>query len=150
MNPEIEILDKQRMRYLELTLIGIAAALILSVIRFFFRLRDLNAQPIGMAVLIGLILSVLLMAFSSLGSARLGRKIRNDPALKAALYNELVISLEIQSWRAAFLGAVATNAFFALTYFFYPVCDPVMVTLTSIIAGLGAYKATFYLKYRSA
>lgn len=150
MNPEIESLDKQRMRYLELTLIGIAAVLILSVIRFFFRLRDLNAQPIGIAVLIGLILSFLLMAFSAIGSARIGRKINKDPALKEALYNELVQSIEVKSWRAAFLGAVATTAFFALTYFFYPVCDPVMVALTSIIAGLGAYQGTFYFEYRSS
>ena len=150
MNPEIESLDKQRMRYMELTLIGIAAALILSVIRFFFRLRDLNAQPIGIAVLVALILSVLLMTLSTLGSARLGRKIRKDPALEEALNNELVQSLEVQSWRAAFLGAIATTVFFAITYFFYPVCDPVMVALTSIIAGLGAYQGTFYIKYRSS
>lgn len=150
MNTEIESLDKKRMRYLELTLIGITAALVLSIVRYFFRLSDLNSQPIGTAVLIGLILSVLLMAFSTLGSARLGKSIREDPTLKEALYNEHIQSLEIQSWRAAYLGAVATTAFFALTYFFYPACDPMMVSLTSIIAGLGAYQGTFYLKYRSS
>lgn len=115
MNPEIESLDKLRMRYLELTLIGIAAALILSIIRYFFRLSDLNSQPIGIAVLIGLILSVLLMAFSAIGAARIGRKIRQDPALKEALYNELVQSLEVQSWRAAFLGAIGTTVFFGIS-----------------------------------
>jgi len=147
---DIENLDKKRMRYLALYLVGFVFFLILSITRFFFRLRGLNSQPVGTAVLIGLLLSLLLLVISTIGTLSLGRKIKSDPLLKEALYNELVQSLEVQSWRAAFLGAAATTVFFAVAWFFYPVCDLVMVALTSIIAGLGAYQATFYFKYRSA
>ena len=147
---DIENLDKKRMRYLALYLVGFVFFLILSITRFFFRLRWLNSQPVGTAVLIGLLLSLLLLVISTIGTLSLGRKIKSDPLLKEALYNELVQSLEVQSWRAAFLGAAATTVFFAVAWFFYPVCDLVMVALTSIIAGLGAYQATFYFKYRSA
>ncbi|MGB2897023.1 MAG: hypothetical protein WBB65_12755 [Anaerolineales bacterium] len=148
MKPDIEMLDKKRMQYLELYLIGFAAFIILSVTRFFFRLGGLNSHPIGTAVLIGLMISLLLLAISTLGSTLLGIKIKGNPDLKEALYNELIQSIEVHSWKAAYCGAVATTIFFAAAWFFYPVCDPVMVALTSIITGAGAYQATFYFKYR--
>jgi len=150
MDSDIERLDKKRMSFLALYLVGFVIFIILSVTRYFFRLRGLNTQPIGIAVLIGLLLSLLVLGISTIGSLLLGRKIKRDPLLKEALYNEMVRSLEVQSWRAAYFGAAATTVFFAVTWSFYPVCDPMMVALTSIIAGLAAYQATFYFKYRSA
>jgi len=138
------------MRCLEWYLVGAVCFITLSVTRFFFRLKDLNTQPIGQAVLIGLLLSLLLLVFCTLKSARLGNKIKQDPLLKEALYNELIETLELQSWKAAYLGAIGTTMFFAIAWFFYPICDPVMVALTSIITGAGAYQAAFYLKYRAS
>lgn len=150
MESEIERLDRMRMRYLEWYLIGIVLFLILSLIRYFFRLGDLNAQPIGVVVLAGLFLCVGLIAFSTYKSAILARKIKGDPLLEEALYNEMVQSLETQSWKAAFIGAIATTSFFALVGFIYPICDLVLVALTSIVVGAGANRATFYFKYRSS
>lgn len=150
MDSEIERLDKMRMRYLEWYLIGIILFLILSLLRYFFRLRGLNTQPIGFAVLVGLFLGVGLIAFSTYKNAILVRKIKGDPLLEEALYNELVHSLETQSWKAAFIGAIAVTSFFALVGFIYPICDMVLVALTSIVAGAGANRATFYFKYRSS
>ena len=90
-----------------------------------------------------------LIAFSTYKSAILARKIRQDPLLDEALNNEMVQSLETQSWKAAYIGAIATTSFFALVGFVYPVCDLVLVALTSVVAGAGANRATFYFKYRS-
>lgn len=149
MNREIELLDRQRMSYLGWSLVGFLIFIILSIARFFFRLGGYNSEPIGMAVLAGLLLSLMILIISSLGTALLSRKIRHNPQLKEALYNELIQALEIQSWKAAFFAAIVSNIFFTAAWFFYPVCDPVMLTLTTIIAGLGSYQATFYLKYRS-
>ena len=150
MNRDIETLDKLRMRFLQWYLIGLVPFLVLSITRFFFRRDGLNSQPIGTAVLIGLLLSLLILAISTIGSAILGRTIKNDPSLADALNNELVRALETQSWKAAFLGVVATIVFFALVWFLYPVSDPVLVALTSIITGAGAYRANFYFRYRSS
>jgi hypothetical protein len=147
---EIERLDQERMRNLELYLFGVILALVLSITRYFFRLGGLNSQPIGRAVLIGLFFSVFILMLSTIKSARLRREIKSDPSVEAALSNELVRTLDVQSWKAAYFGAIGTTIFFAITWYFYPICDPVMVALTSIIAGIGAYQATFYLKYRSA
>jgi len=150
MNTEIEKLDRRRMKYLEWHLIGMGPFIILTITRYFFRLRDLNAQPIGYAVLGLLLLSLAVVALSTLGFAGLRNKIKQDPVLKEALYNELVQSIEVRSWKAAYLGAVGTAVFFAAAWFFYPVSDPVLIALASIIVGAGAYQTYFYIKYRSS
>ena len=147
---EIEILDAKRMRTLELYLIGVGVFVVLSVVRFFFRLGELNTQPKGIAVLVGLIVSLTLITWSTIRSANLKRAIKDDPLLTDALNNELIQTLELKSWKAAYLGAVGVTVFFAVAGFFYPVSDPMLMALTSIIAGAGAYHATFYFLYRSS
>lgn len=147
---DVEHLDRRRMKLLEWYLVSFAVFLLLMLVRFFFRAEGLNSQPIGIAVLAGLIVTVLVQAGTALGQALLARRIRSDPGLDAALNNELIQSLETQSWRAAYFGAAATTVFFAIVSFFYPVCDPVLIALTAIITGFGAYQGTFYFKYRSS
>lgn len=149
-NSDIERLDNQRMTYLAWYLVGCALFVILSLVRYFLRIGDMNSQPIGTAVLVGLILSLLLLGANAIRSARLNRKIMKDPVLKEALLNELIQAIELQSWRAAYLGAAGASLFFALSWVFYPVCDPVLIALTSIVTGLGAYQGTFYFLYWSA
>ena len=150
MMSQIESLDKRRMRLLEWYLVSFVLFLPLTLVRFFFRAEGLNSQPMGMAVLAGLIVTLVLQAGTALGTALLSRKIRSDPSLEAALNNELIQSLEVQSWRAAYFGAAGATLFFAIVSVFYPICDPVMIALTAIITGFGAYQATFYFKYKAS
>jgi hypothetical protein len=150
MNMEIEKLDRQRMIILQWHLVGLGSTVLLMLARHFFRSSDLNAQPIGYAVLGLLILSLVVNAASAIGIVSIGNRIRQDPALNEALYNELVHSLEASSWRAAYWGAVGTATLFAVTWFFYPVCDPVAIALTSILGGALAYQASFYFRYKAS
>jgi hypothetical protein len=150
MNVEIEKLDRQRMRNLQWHLVGLSSTVLLMLARHFFRDSDLNAQPIGYAVLGLLILSLVVNAITAIGIVSIGNRIKQDPALKEALYNELVKSLEASSWRGAYWGAVGVTALFAVTWFFYPVCDPVAIALTSIIGGAFAYQASFYFRYKAS
>ncbi len=150
MESEIENLDKKRMRHLELYIVGVVVFIILSIARFFFRLGGLNSQPIGTVVLSGLFLSLIFIALSTIRSAILWRTIKDNPALMDALHNEWIQALEVKSWKAAYLGAVGTTFFFAIASSFYPVYDPVLTALTSVIAGAGAHQATFYFEYRSS
>jgi hypothetical protein len=138
------------MKLLEWYLVSFVVFLLLTLARFFFRAEGLNSQPIGLAVLAGLIVTLLVQAGTAIGAALLAREIRSEPSLEAALNNELIQSLEIRSWKAAYFGAAGTTLLFAIVSFFYPICDPVMIALTAIITGLGAYQATFYFKYRSS
>lgn len=147
---DIEALDRQRMLYLRWNLIGFVPFLLLSITRFLFRQSGLNSSPIGAAVLAGLLVSLLVITISTIGTLVLGNMAKGNPALKDALNNEMIRSLEVGSWKAAFLGAIAVTIFFALASFFYPVSDPVMVALTSVITGAGAYQANFYFRYKAS
>ena len=148
MNTDIEFLDQKRMKFLKWYLIGFTICLVLMLTRHFFRLNGLNSQPIGIAVLMGTIATLLLQVISVVMSALLERDINQDPRLKAALNNELVKSLITQSWIAAYIGSSAMTLFFAITWSFYPVCDPITISLTSIVAGAGASRAYFYFRYK--
>jgi hypothetical protein len=147
---EIEILDAKRMRHLEIYILGVGVFIALSVTRYFFRLGGLNSQPIGVAVLVGLIISLGVISLSTVLSAHFWNRVKYDPTLMDALNNELIQVLQLKSWKAAYLGAVGTTLFFAVVTFFYPVSDPMLMALTSIIAGAGAYQATFYFLYRAS
>jgi hypothetical protein len=147
---ELEVLDAKRMRHLELYIIGVGVFIALSITRYLFRLGGLNNQPIGIAVLIGMILSLAVISFSTFKSARFWNRVKHNPLLMNALNNELIQALQLKSWKAAYLGAVGITLFFALVGFIYPVSDPMLMALTSIIAGAGAYQATFYFLYRAA
>jgi lysylphosphatidylglycerol synthetase-like protein (DUF2156 family) len=148
MNADVEILDQKRMIYLKWYLIGFAAFMVLMLTRHFFRRDGLNSQPIGVAVLVGLVVTVLWQAVCLIRSAFLERDIQRDPRLEAALNNELVKSLMTQSWVAAYVGCAGMTLFFAITWSFYPICDPVTISLSSIAAGAGANRAYFYFRYK--
>jgi len=148
MNTDIEYLDQQRMKFLKWYLVGFAICLLLLLTRHFFRLGGLNSQPIGYIVLAGIILGLLIQTIYLIRSALLERDIGQDPLLEDALNNELVKSLTTQSWVAAYIGTSAMTLFFAITWSFYKVCDPVSISLTSIIAGAGASRAFLYFRYK--
>jgi hypothetical protein len=148
MNTDIEFLDQQRMKFLKWYLVGFAICLTLMLTRHFFRLSGLNSEPIGVVVLIGAILTLLLQVICVIRSALLERDINKIPHLAAALNNELVKSITTQSWIAAYIGTSGMTLFFAITWSFYPICDPVSISLTSIVAGAGAHRAYFYFKYK--
>jgi hypothetical protein len=145
---DIEVLDQKRMTFLEWYLIGFGISMLLMLTRHFFRMDGLNSRPIGIAVLIGAVVALLLQVVCLIRSALLERDIRQDPRLEAALNNELVKSLMTQSWVAAYIGSAGMTLFFAITWAFYPICDPVTISLTSITAGAGASRAYFYFRYR--
>ena len=148
MNADVELLDQKRMTYLKWYLIGFAACMVLMLTRHFFRRDGLNSQPVGIAVLIGIFVTLLVQVLCVIRSALLERDIHRDPRLEAALNNELVKSLVTQSWVAAYIGCAGMTLFFAITSSFYPICDPLSISLTSIVTGAGASRAYFYFRYR--
>jgi hypothetical protein len=150
MSSEIERLDNKRILLLKWHLAGILIFLVFSTVRFFFRAGKLNTTPIGLAVLAFSILGVVVSGLSTAGLAAINHKVKQEPSLQEALSNEYIRAIELRSWRAAFIGSVVNNIFFVVIYFIYPVYDPVLVALNSIIIGAGAYHLSFYLKYKSS
>jgi hypothetical protein len=102
--------------------------MILMLIRHIIRSSGLNSQPIGTIVLIGLILTLILYAISLVRSALLERDIQQAPRPKIALNNELFRSITTQSRAAAYWGASGMTLVFAITWAFYPICDPVTIS----------------------
>jgi hypothetical protein len=149
MNADIEFFDQQRLKYLKWYLVSSTVFMFLLLTRHFFRLSGLNSQPLGYAVLMGCFAMLVLTVFSLIKSALLERDIHQNPRLEAALNNELVKSLTTQSWIAAYLGASGMTLFFAITWSFYPICDPVSISLSAIAAGAIASRAYFYFRYIS-
>ena len=150
MSTDIESLDQQRMKYLKWYLLSFCIGLGLMLTRHFFRLSGLNSRPIGYLVLAGAVLALFSMFLFVVKSAFLEREIQQDPRLEAALNNEMVKSLTTESWVAAYLGTAAMTLFFAITWSFYPICDPVTIALSTIIAGAGASRAYFYFRYKTS
>lgn len=150
MLPDIEVIDQKRLQFLKWYLIGFAVFLALLLVRHFFRASGLNGQPVGGVVLAGLILSLLVQVYFVLQSAQLQREIHQEPSLEAALNNEMVRDLEARAWIAAYIGCAAATIFFAITSSFFPICDPVTISLVSITAGAGANRAYFYFRYKAA
>jgi len=149
MSTEIEQLDRRRIRTLGIYVAGFASFVVLSLIRFFFRAYGLNQQPIGTVVLAGLGITLGVMAGCVITQALLARRINEDPKLKEAFSSEMLQLIDAQAWRAAYIGTAITVMFFAIASSFYPVCDALMIALTSIIVGAGVQRAAFYFKYRS-
>ena len=149
MTQEIEKIEEKRVRYLKWYILGFAIFILLMLVRHFFRLGGTNEELLGRIVLGGLILSVAIQALFVLLSAFLERDIRSSPQLKASLQNELVQSISQQSWLAAYLGAAGMTLFFAVAWFFYPLCDPVTISLCSIAMGAGAHRIFFYIRYKN-
>jgi len=147
MDNDIESLDQRRMTYLKWYLIGITIGLVLMLTRHFFRIDGLNKEPIGIIVLVGIIFGLLVTVISVIFSAVLERDIHQDPRLDSALNNELVAKINSQSWIAAYIGTCLMTLFFAFTSSFYPICDPVSISLTSIVTGAVAHRAYFYFRY---
>ena len=137
------------MLYLKWHIIGFTTFMILILVRHFFRLEGLNDQIIGKIVLAGLIISVIIQAVFVLLSGLLENQVRADPRISAALRDELVQSITLQSWIAAYIGAAGMTVFFAISSFFYPVCDPMTISLCSIAMGAGAHRTYFYFRYKN-
>jgi len=146
---EIEALDRERLRTLGVYIAGFASFVILSLVRFFFRAYGLNQRPIGTVVLIGLGLTLCVMATCVVRQGFLAARINKNPKIKAAFASEMLQLIDAQAWRAAYIGSAVTVLFFAITSSFYPVCDALMIALTSIIVGAGVQRTAFFFKYRS-
>jgi lysylphosphatidylglycerol synthetase-like protein (DUF2156 family) len=149
MTKDIEKIENQRILYLKWHILGVTLFIILMLVRHFLRLSDLNKELVGIIVLAGLIVSVVIQAVCALLSSLLEKEIRLDPHLKASLQNELVQAISTQSWVAAYIGAAGMTVFFAIAWYFYPLCDPVTISLCSIAMGAGANRIYFYIRYKN-
>jgi dolichol kinase len=96
-----------------------------------------------------LLLCILVQAYFAIPLNLLKNKIKSDPKLYSALYNELVRLHELKAWRVAFFSAIGFLVFVAILSFFMPVRDIIFVAITAFLAGSGGYHLAFYYLDRS-
>lgn len=141
---QIEIIDQKRRKYLRGYLIGFAIFIFAWLLRFFIKANVIRSIPLYVAVFVVLLTMVLVQAYFAIFLNILKRKIKNDPKLYSALYNELVRLHELKAWRAAFFSAIGFLILIAILSFLIPVRDIVFVVLTAILAGFFGYHCAFY------
>lgn len=141
---QIEIFDQKRRKYLRGFLFGLVIFFLTWLLRFILRAYEIGSTPVHMAILGLLIMCILVQAYFAINLTITVSKIKKDPQLFSALYNELVRLHELKAWRVAFFSSLGSVILIAVLSFFMPVRDIVFIVLTAILAGSGGYHSAFY------
>jgi hypothetical protein len=154
MTYRIEKADSQQRKYLKGFLAAFCLSVVLLAVRalfyYGFNEYDLNSKPIGIAVLVATIVGLITAVYFLAMLSRLKIRINADPKLKEALIDDELTKLHaVESWKPAFIGAVATPYAFLIVSSFYPFHDLLTIAFTTSIVGFGAYLISYYLKSRS-
>jgi len=147
----IEDADRRQLKLWGGFLVAFYLLLALLFVRYLlgtvFREYGLNNSPLGVFILI---VSVALLVMLITIVVRLGlekARAAANPELKEALLDNELNKLHLhQSWKAGFLGAVATPFLFLVGSVFYPINDLLLVSLTTISIGSGSFLTSYYLK----
>jgi len=147
----IEKTERQQLKYWKISLVAWFLAMALLIVRHLFgtvfKDYELNSQPIGIVVLIVNVILLLTVLFFVVKLYLLFLKAKADPQLKEALIdNELSKLYILQSWKPAFIAAVATPFAFLLISSFHPITDLLLVALSTCAIGSGAFLTSFYFK----
>jgi len=147
---EIEQFDRRHLRQIVVQLALYALSIALTLARFLLGEYGPSQGPFESVVLGLLIAALVSLAVCGALQLRLWRQISRNPEWAAALNNEMVQTLGAEAWLWGFLGASGSVLFYAVVSAFGLVGDPVTIALTTILAGRGAQRAAFFVRYRAA
>ncbi|NIO21263.1 MAG: hypothetical protein GTN53_33440 [Candidatus Aminicenantes bacterium] len=145
MTNQIEMFDRKRKKYRGGGVLGFIVFFIAWIARTLIRMLELELGTLYKGIMIVTLLAIAVMAYFSVRLLIVDRKIRKDPVLKEALYNELVLLNELKAWRIAFFSVIA---FMLLTAYFIVadlLKDPMVLVVTAFLVGFGSYNITVYL-----
>ncbi|MBN1224147.1 MAG: hypothetical protein JXB23_12945 [Candidatus Aminicenantes bacterium] len=141
----IESYDYKRRKFLLGYLISFSAFLLPWIARFILREMELLPDEWNRIFLFLLFASIPFQAYFAFSLNKLRSKIKKDPDLQEALFNELVRLHETRAWRYAFIAMAGCLAMvFIINLFFIPIRDLTAVIITAILAGSGGYHLSFY------
>ena len=147
MSSKIEMLDQKRKNYRKGYVIGFFVFLIIWITRS--AMRTLDYGDYLQDVLLGfLILTALFQAYFVGKEARLKDEFRNDKFISEALNDELVQLNELKAWRTAFFALIGYITLIAVLSFFVVFNDLMMLLITAILIGFGAYNTAVYFLNR--
>jgi uncharacterized membrane protein len=147
----IEETDRRQQRLWRVLLVALLLALALLTVRYLFgtvyQEHGLNSRPIGIAVLGLTVVFVITMLVACVRLGLIAARAKADPRLREALLDDELVQRHLaQSWKAGFIGAVATPFVFLLISSFHPFDDLLLVALTTGSVGAGAFLTAFHVK----
>jgi hypothetical protein len=145
MTNQIEMFDRKRKRYRGGGNLGFIVFFIAWIIRTLIKMLDLKLGTLYTGSMIVTLLAIAVMAYFTVRLLIVERKIRKDPVLKEALYNELVLLNELKAWRIAFFSVIAFILVAAYLILADLLKDPMVLVVTALLVGFGAYHFTVYL-----
>ncbi len=145
MSNPIEMYDRKRKNYRGGHILGFLVFFIAWIVRTLIKTLELNLGALYTGSMIVLLLAIAVMAYFAARLVIVERKIRKDPVLKEALYNELVRLNELKAWRIGFFSLIV---FILLAS--YPIIagllkDPMLLVVTALLVGFGSYNIAVYL-----
>jgi hypothetical protein len=143
-NP-IEMYDRKRKTYRGGHILGFIVFFIAWIVRTLIKTLDLKLGALYTGSMIVLLLAIGVMAYFAARLVIVERKIRKEPVLKEALYNELVRLNELKAWRIGFFSLIV---FILLASYFIIaglLKDPMLLVVTALLVGFGSYNIAVYL-----
>jgi len=145
MTNQIEMFDKKRKKYRGGHILGFLVFFIAWIVRTLIKTLELKLGTLYTGSMIVLLLAIVVMVYFSARLVIVERKIRRDPLLKEALYNELVRLNDLKAWRIGFFSLIVFIILSAYLIVADLLKDPMLLTVTALLVGFGSYNITVYL-----
>jgi len=145
MTNQIEIYDRKRKKFRGSHILAFIVFFIAWIVRTLIKMLGLKLETLYTVSMIVLLLSVAVLAYFTTRVVIVERKIRKDPLLKEALYNELVRLNELKAWRIGFFSVIVFIILAASLIIADLLRDPMLLVVTALLVGFGAYHITVYL-----
>ena len=145
MTNQIEMYDRKRKKYRGGHILGFIVFFIAFIVRTLIKMLELKWGTLYTGSMIVLLLAIAVMAYFTARFLIVERKIRKDPVLKEALYNELVRLNELKAWRIGFFSLIVFIILAAYLIVAELLKDPMLLVVTALLVGFGSYNITVYL-----
>lgn len=145
MTNQIEMFDRMRKKYRGGHILGFIVFFIAWIVRTLIKMLGLELGILYKGLMIVLLLAIAVMGYFAVRVVIVERKIRKDPVLKEALYNELVQLNELKAWRIAFFSVIVSILIGAYFIVADLLKDPMVLVVTALLVGFGSYSFTVYL-----
>jgi hypothetical protein len=144
MTTRFEQLNQKRNRYRGAYLIALGAFFIIWITRSALRISGREDGMLGDALLVFLFVCVGIQSFFVMKEVRLKMEMKQDPALREMMNDELVRLNELKAWRTAFFALIGYICLMVVLSLIVDIPDLGRVLVTALLVGFGAYNVAAY------
>jgi hypothetical protein len=144
MTTKFELLNQKRNRYRGAYLVALAVFFITWIARSALRLSGGEDGMLGDALLILMYVCLGIQTFFVVKEVRLKMEMKQDPALREMMNDELVRLNELKAWRTAFFALIGYICLMVVLSLIIDFPDLGRVLVTGLLVGFGAYGASAY------